>query len=109
MTSDRRNRRAHAPLLALEYYLDAERERSGATALGLFLDSEPLVVSARESAAGLLLTELLAEGATCQRDLYVHALPCQDGALTLASLDRRVGSARGVASTVERILTERIV
>jgi hypothetical protein len=59
MTSDRRTRRAHAPLLALEYFLDAERERSGASALGVFLDSEPLVVSAEESASGLLLTELL--------------------------------------------------
>ncbi|MBK6514849.1 MAG: hypothetical protein IPM79_24625 [Polyangiaceae bacterium] len=108
MTSDRRTRRAHAPLLALEYFLDAERERSGASALGVFLDSEPLVVSAEESASGLLLTELLADGSTCQRDLYVHALPFGESSMKLASLDRRVGSARSVAATVERILGENI-
>jgi hypothetical protein len=103
MMSDRRKKRAHAPLLALEYFLDAERARSGAAAVGLFHGGEALATSATDVVARRELAATMAGGST-QRDLYVLPLSVGGRRVTLASLDRRVRSMRSVEHSVGRIL-----
>lgn len=116
MVNDRRTKRAHAPLLALEYFLDAERARVGASAIGLFLDDEPLVMSAADSFSQRALTTSVGDresrakamglersGDVTDRDLYV--LQMAEGELVLASLDARVRSVREMERSITRILT----
>lgn len=117
MVKDRRTKRAHAPLLALEYFLDAEREKVGASAIGLFLDDEPLVVSAADAFSQRALASCVGDrasreramaadrsgGEPTDRDLYV--LPMAEGELVLASLDARVRSVREMERSITRILS----
>lgn len=104
MAHDRRKRRAVAPLLALEYLLDAERARAGASALGVFEQADPLATSATDGDARRDLVAF-ASGAASDRDAYVLGLDVGGPTWTLVSLDKRVRSLRRVEESVKRILS----
>ncbi|NUP14239.1 MAG: hypothetical protein HOW73_50030 [Polyangiaceae bacterium] len=104
MIGDRRTRRAHAPLLALEYFLDAERARSGASAVGIYLDDEVLATSAVDQRCSRALGDSMSGSDAGVRDVYVLPLRVGEHSLRVASLDRRVRSVRAVERTVRRIL-----
>jgi len=104
MIVDRRSRRAFAPLLAVEYLLDAERERSGASAVGLFSHGEPWVMSAPSGGERNALTGLVRDAARGERDLYVHPIRVGQRQMVLASIDARVRSSRRVEASIARIL-----
>jgi hypothetical protein len=105
MISDRRKRRAYSPLVAAEYFLEAEVARTGAAA-GIFLIDRGEVIAsgvrsgeAREALAGLL------DDPTTSRDVYAHPLTIPGRAFVLSSVDGRVRSVREVERTIERIFT----
>lgn len=104
MIADRRSLRASSPLLAAEFYLDAERSRSGACALVLF-ETGAVMVSSSDS--GDDLSEVLravAGDESGDRDLYSHPLSFKGKAVVLASLGARVPSVLRVERDLGRIL-----
>ena len=104
MVVDRRQKRAVAPLVALEYFLDAERARSGASALGLFVSDEALVASAKDAAAHRELVHNAPIADLTDRDLYVLPMRIGAGTMKLVSMDARVASLASVERAVARIL-----
>ncbi len=108
MRSDRRRRRAHSPLLAAEYYLDSERERSGAAAVILWEGSEPLATSVAREADRAMFTAVAREaerdGSEPGRDVYVHRVTVGGRTLLLASVDARLPSVRRAEAALARIL-----
>lgn len=108
MIADRRARRAHAPLLAAEYFLDRQRERCGAGAVALFDGREMLAVSAASNADPTTLRMWVGEvargGPGPSRDVFVHPVQVLGRVLHLASIDARVPSVREAERGLARIL-----
>jgi hypothetical protein len=96
--------RSSSPAVAVEFYLEAERTRSGAAALALVEGTVVVAASGRSQADLETLAGSLAAGvAPVDRDLYAHELRPAGQALRLASLDARVKSVRNVERDLERI------
>lgn len=108
MVVDRRSRRAHSPLLAAEYLLDAHRKRGGARAVALFDGREMLASSSATRADEVTLRMWVGDvsqgGEGPARDCYVHRVPVWGRELVLASLDGRMNSVRTLAAGLDRIL-----
>jgi hypothetical protein len=110
MPVDRRARRAVAPLLAAEYFLDAERARAKASVIVLMDGSDVLASSV---AAGEDLDAVARAGAAVaagrvpadDRDLYAHTLRLGGRDLVLATADARVRSVREIERHLGRILS----
>lgn len=99
---DRRTQRSERKLEALAFFLDAERERSGASLLAVF-DGERVIAASGEPSARRDLVTLMRRS-TSSRDHYVLSMHAGSRALSLACLDRRVRSVRSVERAVARIL-----
>lgn len=104
MARDRRVLRSSSPAVAVEFYLESERTRSGAAALALVEAGVVVAASGRSEADLETLAGSLAAGvAPVDRDMYDHELSAAGQALRLASLDARVKSVRDVERALERI------
>ncbi|MBL8743608.1 MAG: hypothetical protein JNK04_21005 [Myxococcales bacterium] len=107
MHNDRRTRRAHAPLLAAEYFLDAQRAKVGASAVMLWDGTEPLCSSKAGGPSGVdaeaALRDARAGGYGQGRDVFMHPLKVSGRELVLMSVDARLPSVRRVESSLSRI------
>lgn len=107
MQKDRRSRRAHAPLLAAEYFLDAQREQVGASAVILWDGTEPLCSSKAGGSSGLTAEAALRDaklgGSGYDRDVFMHPVKVSGRDLLLMSIDARLPSLRRVESSLARI------
>jgi len=107
MPTDRRSRRAHAPLLAAEYFLDAQRQHAGASAVMLWDGGEPLLTSVAKDAPDTLveaaMRDVTSGGQGFDRDIFVHKLNVFGRELDLISVDARLSSVRRVESSLSRI------
>lgn len=110
MVVDRRNRRAHSPLLAAEYLLDAARRRGGAKAVALFDGREMLASSSATRADEVTLRMWVGDvtqgGEGPARDCFVHRVPMWGRELVVASLDGRLQSVKSIEKGLHRILAE---
>ncbi len=107
MHNDRRNRRAHAPLLAAEYFLDAQREQVGAGAVMLWDGSEALCSSKVGGPSGAhaeaALRDAMAGGNRFERDVFMHPVKVSGRDLLVMSIDARLPSLRRVEASLSRI------
>ncbi len=110
MVVDRRSRRAHSPLLAAEYLLDAHRARGNAKAVALFDGREMLAASSASRADEVTLRMWVGDvsqgGAGPVRDCYVHRVALLGRELLVASLDGRLQSVKAIETGLHRILAE---
>lgn len=107
MHHDRRSRRAHAPLLAAEYFLDAQRVEVGASAVMLWDGSEPLCSSKAGGPSGFTAEAALRDaktgGSGFDRDVFMHPVKVSGRELLVMSIDARLASLRRVESSLARI------
>lgn len=107
MVVDRRSRRAHAPLLAAEYFLDKQRARCGAGAVALFDGREMLAVSSDaptdHATLRMWVGEVARGGPGPSRDVFVHPVNLLGRELLLASIDARLPSIREAERGLDRI------
>jgi hypothetical protein len=107
MHNDRRSRRAHAPLLAAEYFLDAQREQVGASAVMLWDGVEPLCSSKASGPSGAHAEAALRDaklgGHGFDRDVFMHPVKVSGRELILMSIDARLPSLRRVETSLARI------
>ncbi len=105
---DRRARRAHAPLLAAEYYLERVRERCGLPAIVL-ADGRDVLAGAGDG-----LSRLAEAGATVlgggdatldDADFFAHAVTIAGRSCVLASLGGRVDRVRRLEADLSRIFS----
>lgn len=99
-TLDRRTRRAHSPLLAAEYYLDAVRARSNAGGIAL-LSGNDLIAKCGAGANAII--EAMQGAGSEVIDIFLHAIQVHGQTMLLGTLDRRVGSVRAVEADLNRI------
>ncbi|MFO0553152.1 MAG: hypothetical protein U0271_32490 [Polyangiaceae bacterium] len=111
MTAEnRRTRRTEAPLLAAQYFLDAQRSRSsGVRAIVLFDGPDVLVSSAdsnRERAYSVAWAWDAISGATAlERDVFVHPIEILGRPMYLATVDARLASVLETERALTRILS----
>jgi len=94
-------------LLAAEYFLDAQRQHAGASAVMLWDGGEPLLTSVAKDAPDTLveaaMRDVTSGGQGFDRDIFVHKLNVFGRELDLISVDARLSSVRRVESSLSRI------
>jgi hypothetical protein len=99
-STDRRRKRAHVPLRAAQYYLDAVRERVSARGIALLCQND--VIARSGDGADAILAALKGAGDQVL-DIFLHAIQVGGKTMLLGTLDRRVDRVRVVEADLNRI------